>query len=114
MKRVYESFAELAEVMTAGEGMLHRRHCPFKGSGNDAVLGGPPDLCDAWQDGVKHFAAWLDQIVYEPVEVSDDRPRFYDFDANEPAKKESPITGADVDRPFDGGASAFFTQEPSS
>jgi hypothetical protein len=66
MKTVYESFSELAEAMTAGDGLLHKRNCPGE---ND---------CIAWQRGVKDFAGWLDHIGVKP-QITDGAEDFYDY-----------------------------------
>ena len=71
MKRTYESFKELAECMTRGDGILHALNCVYE---KDFLM----DTCYAWQSGVTDFAEWLDHIGAR-VEVPDDKPSFYDF-----------------------------------
>lgn len=71
MRRVYESFADLADAMVDGEGMLHRFNCAM----GDALYNNP---CLAWQKGVRDFAAWLDHIGVS-VEISDKADNFYEF-----------------------------------
>lgn len=66
MKHVYESFKELAKVMTDGSGVLHQQNCPgFDG-------------CIDWQSGVLDFAEWLDFIGVK-VKVDDSMESFYSF-----------------------------------
>ncbi len=66
MKRVYENYAELADAMCYGGGVLHSMNCP-------GVEG-----CLDWQKGVRDFAAWLDHIGVK-FEITDSAEEFYDF-----------------------------------
>jgi len=66
MKTTYETFAELAEAMTDGGGILHHSS-PHSG-----------DDCMPWQHGVKDFAGWLDHIGVK-VSVSDGAEDFYAY-----------------------------------
>lgn len=76
MKKTYESFEELAEAMTMGEGILHADNCaPHRNV----------DPCFAWQHGVNSFAEWLDHIGVK-VEIDDKAENFYDFMASKTPK----------------------------
>lgn len=66
MKRIYESFEELANAMTNGEGRLHSYNCPGV------------DGCLDWQNGVLDFAGWLDHIGMK-VKITDGAENFYDY-----------------------------------
>ncbi len=70
MIKTYESYAELAEAMCAGEGILHLYNC--------AQHEGITDPCGAWQRGVTSFAEWLDHIGCK-VAIPDKAEDFYNF-----------------------------------
>ena len=72
MKRTYESFEELANEMTKGEGILHFYNCVLHDKGFK------DDTCIAWQLGVQSFAEWLDHIGVK-IEITDDAEDFYEF-----------------------------------
>jgi len=71
MKKIYESFEELADAMCAGEGILHAYNCA-----QNRYTNGDP--CMSWQTGVQTFAQWLDHIGVK-VEIPDDAEDFYAF-----------------------------------
>lgn len=77
MKTTYESFQELANAMTAGEGVLHGNNCTetYSGAVRDAAYNDP---CMAWQKGVHDFAGWLDHIG-ATVNITDSAENFYDY-----------------------------------
>ena len=50
MKRIYESFSEIAEHFVDGNSITHR------------INGHTADECIPWQTGIKDFAAWLDNV----------------------------------------------------
>jgi len=56
MKKIYESFMEIANDFVDGEHWTHQlsKHTE--------------DECFAWQHGVKEFAAWLDQCGTKIIE----------------------------------------------
>ena len=70
MKQTYESFEELADAMTRGEGILHHQNCP--------EAHGVKNSCIPWQQGVRAFAEWLDHIGVK-VEMDDKAENFYEF-----------------------------------
>lgn len=72
MKRVYESFSELAREMTNSGGALHAYNCVVS---NDPFIN---DACISWQRGVEDFAEWLDYIGVK-VNIIDDTNNFYNF-----------------------------------
>jgi hypothetical protein len=74
MKRTYESFDELAEAMTKGEGLLHMFNCHAE---KDPFY---KDHCCAWQSGIRDFAEWLDHIGVK-AGITDGAENFYEFTA---------------------------------
>lgn len=73
MIKTYESFEELADTMTDGEGILHLYNCAK--NEKDPFYDDP---CMSWQKGVTDFAEWLDHIGLK-VEIPDKAEDFYDF-----------------------------------
>lgn len=63
MKKIYESFEEIAEDFKKGEAWTH------------TISGHTPDECVPWQKGILEFAKFLDKI-----ELGDflSRPEIYD------------------------------------
>lgn len=79
MKKIYESFEDLANAMVDGEGLLHSYNC----INDDEAY---EDPCCAWQHGVTSFAEWLDHIGVK-VNITDGAKNFYDFMAKKYHKK---------------------------
>jgi hypothetical protein len=75
MKKIYESFEEIAADFVNGDHLTH------KGSKHD------PDECLAWQHGVREFARWLDACGVKIIE----NPEVYDtlWDSFRPHKPDS-------------------------
>ncbi len=67
----YETFDELADAMTKGEGILHLYNC----AQHHGI-----DPCFAWQSGVRDFAQWLDHIGCK-IMINDGSESFYEFSA---------------------------------
>ena len=72
MRKIYESFEELADEMCAGDGSLHILNCARSRHIHDG------DTCVLWMTGVRAFAEWLDHIGVK-VEVPDNAVDFYHF-----------------------------------
>ena len=66
MKKIYESFTEIAEDFTRGESWAH--------SFSDHT----PDDCFAWQHGVREFAKFLDEYGLKMTENTEIYEKLWD------------------------------------
>ena len=66
MKRIYESFGEIADDFVNGESWTHQF------SDHSA------DDCYPWQHGVREFAEWLDEVGVEIIANPDIYEKLWD------------------------------------